>query len=87
MHQNSLFAYCEEKQVLGERAQSILVKLQAWAPNAATDRQITQAMGFSDLNCVRPRLTELIKRGLVEECGNTKCEITGKTVRLVRACK
>ena len=48
-----------------------------------TDRQVTAALGFDERNAVQPRITELIKAGLVAEVGKTKCNITGKRVRVV----
>ena len=42
-------------------------------------------MKFSDMNCVAPRVTELIDLGLVVETGDTICPVTGKRVRLVAA--
>ncbi len=50
----------------------------------ATDREIKEKMGLSDMNSVRPRITELIKSGHLEETDNTKCPVTNKTVRKVR---
>ena len=43
--------------------------------------------GLFDLNSVRPRLTALVDRGLVEKGEKRACTVTGKTVytyRLVR---
>jgi hypothetical protein len=50
-----------------------------------TDRQIMLVLEYDEMNCVRPRITELKKKGLVREVGKTKCPRTGKSVRLVRA--
>ena len=36
------------------------------------------------MNNVRPRVTELIKLGLLMECGVETCEVTNKSVRKVR---
>lgn len=47
-----------------------------------TDRQVMNKLGLTDMNAVRPRLSELIKAGILIECGKTKDETTGKTVRL-----
>ena len=49
-----------------------------------TDREIMLGLGFTDPNCVRPRITELINRGVLEECGSLIDHHTGKRVRKVR---
>jgi hypothetical protein len=82
MHDNSLRAYEEEKDALGNRAKEILKYLEG-TPRPQSDRDIRTAMGFTDMNHVRPRLTELIRVGLVFEVGRHRCAVTGKTVRIV----
>lgn len=52
-------------------------------PQPWTDREIAAKMGYPDMNCVRPRITELVQLGLVMEHDNVKCAVTGKTVRRV----
>lgn len=47
-----------------------------------TDRQVMLGLGKSDMNAVRPRITELLKLQLVVECGWKHCDETGKRVRL-----
>ena len=47
-------------------------------------RQIMKALGFTDANTVKPRITELIDKGILEECGSVRDPETGKRVRLVR---
>jgi len=49
-----------------------------------TDRMIMKALKFRDPNAVRPRVTELVKMGKLQECGKTKDLTTGMTVRRVR---
>ncbi len=54
-----------------------------------TDRQVKDALGFDEMNAVRPRITEMSKKrdgqpGLLEECGQAKDHKTGKTVRQTR---
>ena len=48
------------------RKAKILVALQA---GPMTARCVMQVLGYSDLNSVRPRLTELVHEGLVVEAG------------------
>ena len=47
-----------------------------------TDRQVMAKMGQTDPNACRPRITALVQRGILVECGKTKDETTGKTVRI-----
>lgn len=82
MHENSLAAYAEELPKLSKRAGEIFEYLKDWKL-PITDRQVMEQMGFSEPNAVRPRITELIKIGLVEEVGCVKCHRTGKKVRLI----
>ena len=83
IHRNSLDCYSSELPRLGARAAKIhalvLESGRAW-----TDRQIMAALGFSDPNASRPRVTELIKAGMLSECGDVIDGQTGKRVRLVR---
>lgn len=42
------------------------------------------ALGYSDLNCVRPRITEMISDGVLVECGTKVDQTSGRHVRLCR---
>lgn len=83
MHINSLQSYHEEKKKLSRRARDILSFLEQ-NRGSYTDRQIMERMGFGEPNAVRPRITEMIRSGFLEEAGNTRCPVTKKHVRLVR---
>ena len=90
MHENSLKAHEEELPKLSARAGLILSfvarsPLSVATAHGLTDRAIMRLLGFTDPNTVRPRITELVKLGLLEECGKVKDSTTGKTVRTVRA--
>ena len=50
-----------------------------------TARQIAYGMGFTDLNAVKPRLTELKAAGLVEVTGKAYDETTKRKVAVWRA--
>lgn len=88
MHKNSIRAHTEQKDA-GKRTRLIVEVLNCiqdrprWN-GGLTDREIMKRLGFTDMNAVRPRITELIDRGIVEECGDVKDSVTGMTVRLVR---
>lgn len=49
-----------------------------------TAREIASALGYSDLNAVKPRLTELRMRGIVEAAGKKYDETTGRHVTAYR---
>jgi len=85
-HENSTAALRDEQQQgrISRRAEAVLKVLQA-AKYPLTDRDIADKLGFSDLNAVRPRITELIALGLVAEMHPVRCHTTGKTVRTTRA--
>jgi hypothetical protein len=53
----------------------------------ATDRRIKEHLNLPDMNNVRPRVTELIKLGIVIEDGEDICEETNRSVRLIRLAK
>jgi hypothetical protein len=85
MHDNSVVAYGDINAdgTLSTRAAEILRHcMRDLQPR--TDRQIAQEMKFTDMNCVRPRITELIGAGLLRESGSITCPVTRKRVRLVR---
>ena len=50
-----------------------------------TARQIAYGMGFTDLNAVKPRLTELKAAGLVEVTGKAYDETTKRRVAVWKA--
>ena len=79
MHINSLLAFDEERKTLNVRCERILRVIQKY-PNL-TDRSILIELGWSEMNMVRPRITEMIQRGLVLETGSMKCAITDRKCR------
>jgi hypothetical protein len=83
MHANSLAAFEETEDLRGHRAGEVHATLLAGGP--MTDRQVMAALGFTDPNQVRPRITELKDADWVIEVGKAKDPETGKTVRVVRA--
>lgn len=81
MHENSLDAYRGERRRFGRRAQTI----RDWfaAHGAGTDRDVMRGLGFSEMNAVRPRCTELVDLGVLVEVGSRVCRETGKRVRVL----
>jgi hypothetical protein len=84
MHENSLKAYREEEISLGKRAFHIYEFLRD-NQGFYTDREVQTHLGYDEPNNVRPRITELIKMGIVKEGEPVRCIKTGKTVRRVTA--
>ena len=54
--------------------------LDALGHDEMTAREIAYKLGFSDLNAVKPRLTEMRDAGIIETCGKKKDEITSRRV-------
>ena len=84
IHCHSIEAYHEERKKLSRRAKDILAFVKTNG-SPMTDRHIKDAMfgREADMNRVRPRITELIDMGFLQQYGNTKDALTGKTVRVV----
>lgn len=82
MHPNSREAYAAEGETFGRRAREVVAKLRALGQ--ATDKQVAHALGYGHKAAVQPRISELVKAGIIEECGTDRDPDTGKTVRLVR---
>lgn len=82
MHSNSLAAYAgldglpyRQREVLGCYISSLF---------AMSDREALERMGLNDMNAIRPRITELIKKELLEECRSAICHVTHRKVRVCR---
>jgi hypothetical protein len=84
MRKNSLQALEEERYKLSKRESLIYEYLRANPSNSYTDRQIMRTLQLTEPNQVRPRITSLIEKKMIFESGNTKCQFTGKTVRLIK---
>ena len=80
VHPNSVTAYHEETRRMCRRAAAIY---DAIGDRRLTDREIMALMGYSDMNAVRPRITEMVEDGILTEIGSKVCPLTGKTVRVV----
>ena len=82
MHQHSLDAHEEERAAgkLSKRCQLISDVL-GW--ERLTDREILERTPYRDMNAIRPRVTEMIQAGILEEVGEKRDKLTGKMVRVV----
>lgn len=81
MHAHSLQAFRGEALKLSARAGAVLEWVVEHGPH--TDREVMKGMGFTDMNSVRPRITELVDTGLLSQVGSKECPVTGKRVRVV----
>jgi len=84
MHSNSMKAYVELEN-LYSRCRKVVMALEDLG--VATDRKIKDHLKLPDMNNVRPRVTELIKLGIVIEDGEDICQETNRSVRLIRLAK
>lgn len=77
--QTSLKSYIEliDSGLLSEAQERVFNALSSMGE--ATDREITDKLGESDPNRIRPRRFELVELGFVGEAQKRKCAITGKT--------
>jgi hypothetical protein len=80
MHANSREAY----QTLDVGRRQAIVRGAYAGHGAMTDRQLCAVLGFSDMNAVRPRITELVIAGQLIECGKVRDTETGRKVRVCR---
>lgn len=83
-HTHSREAYeCIRAEGMLSRRQAAILQWLLANPKPWSDREIAAGMGYLDMNAVRPRITELIKIGLLIEVDSVRCPVTGKTVRRV----
>lgn len=68
---------------LGKRQRAVYNILLDHGP--MTDREVLDILDGHDMNQVRPRITELIHAGWVQELGRVSCAVTGRPVRRVKA--
>lgn len=83
MHPNSLEAYHEEQVPTFQTREAKILELFKSVRVPMTDRCVMRHLGFSDPNNVRPRITELIDQGYLQETGRIVDSASGKKVRLV----
>ena len=81
IHQHSIDAYHQEQPKLSRRALAVLDWIELHPK--VTDREVMLGLGYSDMNSVRPRITELVDAGRLVEVSERVCDVTGKTVRVV----
>jgi len=73
-------SYAEVMKTLTGRKQRILAAIHEGGP--MTDREIKKHLGYSDMNMVRPIVTNLRDDGLLIEIASVRCDETDRLVRL-----
>ena len=56
--------------------------LEALEEKPMTARELAHKLGFTDLNAVKPRITELLQKDKIRVCGVQKDPVTQVTVRV-----
>jgi len=87
-HDNSLNEYRDISTNITPRHEMILHTLDVLEQQDVsniTDRQIASACGFTDMNSVRPRITELIKMGEIVDGVSVTCPVSDKKVRTLHS--
>ncbi len=79
MHANSLASYA---MLRPEERKAAILAVYRGSTLPLSDRAVMEALGFSDGNAVKPRITELVDNGRLYECGTIKCPVTGRPVRV-----
>lgn len=83
IHTNSIIAI---KELKPGGTHNRILQIFHIAGRPLTDREVKTLGKYDDLNCVRPRITELCSEyyGRLEECGTVKDVKTKKPVRQTR---
>ena len=82
VHSNSISSFEEITPKLSGRRKDVYNVIHQ-SGKKMTDREVKETLGVSDMNYVRPRITELLKLGHIVEVDDVKCSLTNKTVRRV----
>lgn len=77
MHTNSVESYAA---LPPGREAAVLAAYRA-STRHLTDREVATALGFADLNAVRPTITLLLENGRLLETGRRRCGVTQRPVR------
>lgn len=81
IHEHSREAFHATTEVRVTRAELVVEFLTANGP--ATDREVCNGLGFTDMNSVRPSITTLVQDDKLHEVDSVIDAKTGRTVRRV----
>lgn len=82
MHGNSLESYSAESENLSRREAAVVAAYRI-AGTPVSDRTVMHTLQFGDMNSVRPTITVLIRKGILQEVGTETDPQTKRRVRLV----
>lgn len=74
----------EEAYILRPSSERKRIILEAMGNNDMTPRMVAMKLGVSDMNYVRPRMTEMERAGILKIVGKAYDEITERNVSLYR---
>jgi len=82
IHENSIASFDENDRelIFSNREREVIAAFEDIG--AETDRSILAYLRYTDMNAVRPRITELINKGVLREVGSVICPVTKKRVRV-----
>jgi predicted transcriptional regulator len=82
MHANSLAAYRDggEAKIRLARAVEVAEAFRRHGP--MTDRQCARVLGYPHKSAVQPRISELVKAGVLRDTDSCLDDVSGKTVRV-----
>lgn len=81
VHSNSLASLREDASRLSVRREEVFSVFEMYE-RPLTDREVLELTAYTEVNCVQPRITELVKAGRLFEFGKKRCRWTGKRVRV-----
>jgi len=84
LHENSINAY---QQLNKQARHEVILRVYFQHPEGLTDREVAKILGFEDMNCVRPRITELVQDKKLKEIGKRRDFVTRIPVRVCRLMK
>lgn len=84
IHTNSVAAYYTPDNIAAFNQRERLILSALAQMGTATTRQIQQFLDMPELGMCQPRISDLCRKGTIEECGRSVCEFTGQKVRLLR---
>jgi hypothetical protein len=77
-------AYYDNIHKFSRREKEVLGCLVMYNNVPMTDRRIKEELRYADMNAVRPRISDLIDKKVLQECGNITDHVSKKQVRTVR---
>ena len=83
IHDNSIQTFYETEQERAKRAADVYEAFVRMG-RPVSDREVMDALGYRDMNAVRPRITEMIDAGELIEVGKVRDHVTGRRVRITK---